>query len=138
MSSAIRDFLELPKGEIEGMSPEQLAMEVEGWRAVMGTLPLNIQQWMARMHEECRFTLRNNQGHAGILVGLRFEVVEYEVFERALTFDTISGNQIIEDKSTTVPATSVSFYEFIEDAKPWNRAAEDAELAAESVLGNGD
>ena len=135
MSSFIRDFLEVQKGEISEMTPEQLALEVEGWRAVIGTLPLNVSQWLARMHEECRFVLRNNQGHAGILVGIRFEVTEYTVYERALTFDSLSGQQVVEDKETTMPASGVSFYEFIHDQNPFNRAAEDAEIAAQSVLG---
>ena len=135
MKGAIREFLELEKGEIGSMTTEQLAMEVEGWRAVIGTLPLNVSQWLARLHEECRFVLRNNQGHAGILVNARFEAVEYTIMERALTFDSLSGHQMVETKEVTVPASGVSYYEFIEDASPFDRAAADAELAAEKILG---
>lgn len=135
MSSMIRDFLEIPKVDIGEMTPEQLAMEVEGWRAVMGTLPPEVMQWLARMHEMCRFTLRNNQGHAGILIGVKFEAKEFTVYEQALAFDPILGNQVVEDKEVVIPSTGVSFIEFINDKTPYSRAAEDREIAEQNVLG---
>lgn len=135
MGSMIRDFLEIPKVEIGKMTPEQLAMEVEGWRAVIGTLPPEIMQWMARMHEMCRFTLRNYQGHAGILIGVKFEAVEYTVYEQALAFDPILGNQVVEDKEVVIPSAGVSFIEFINDKSPYSRATEDEEIGKQPVLG---
>lgn len=133
MSGEIRDFLQLPKGEVGEMSASELAMEVEGWRAVVGTLPPNIMMWMARMHEMCRFTLRNYQGHAGVLVAVEFEAVKYTVHERGIAFDSISGKQMLEEKEVVIPASGVSFIEFIDDANEFSRADEDALIAEQSL-----
>ena len=133
MSSEIRQFLQLPKEDIATMSQEDLAMEVEGWRAVMGTLPVEQVQWLARMHEEVRFTLRNYTNHAGILLGVKLEPVEYTVYEQALAFDSIRGMQMLEDKEVRIPANGVAYIEFVDDAKPWTKDDEDADLAKTSL-----
>lgn len=108
-------------------------MEVEGWRAVMGTLPVEQVQWLARMHEEVRFTLRNYTNHAGILLGVKLEPVEYTVYEQALAFDSIRGMQMLEDKEVRIPANGVAYIEFVDDAKPWTKDDEDADLAKTSL-----
>lgn len=136
MSGEIRDFLQLPKGDPSEMSVSELALEVEGWRAVVGTMPPNILQWMARMHEQCRFTLRNYTGHAGVLVGVEFEAIKYTVYERGISFDSISGKQMLEEKEVVIPASGVAFIEFIEDANEFSRADVDRILAAESLEGD--
>ncbi len=136
MSGEIREFLQLPKGEVGEMSESELALEVEGWRAVVGVLPQNILQWMARMHEMCRFTLRNYTGHAGVLLGVEFEAVKYTVYERGIAFDSISGKQMLEEKEVVIPASGVSFIEFIDDANEFSRADEDKLIAAQSLEGD--
>lgn len=136
MSGEIRDFLQLEKGDPSQMSIAELALEVEGWRAVVGTLPPNILQWMARMHEMCRFTLRNYQGHAGVLIGVEFEAVKYTVYERGISFDSISGKQMLEEKEVVIPASGVSFIEFIDDANEFSRADEDKLIGASSLEGD--
>ncbi len=136
MSGEIRDFLQLEKGPTSEMSVTDLALEVEGWRAVVGTMPPNILQWMARMHEMCRFTLRNYQGHAGVLIGVEFEAVKYTVYERGIAFDSISGKQMLEEKEVVIPASGVSFIEFIDDANEFSRKDENDLIGAQSLEGD--
>lgn len=132
MASAIREFLEIEKSDISTMSLEGLAAEVEGWRAVIGALPPEVTQILARLYEPCRLMTRNYQGHAGILIGVKFTVEEYRIFEEARTFDTIHGQQMLEQREVVIPFSGVSYIEYIEDAVPIIEKTE-AEQAAELI-----
>lgn len=115
------------------MSIEELQAEVEGWRMVTAMLPLDIYQWLARMHEIVRITQRNYAGHVGILLGVKFEVTEYTIGLREKAFDSLRGRQIVEDKTLVIPASSVLFYESIDDQKEYDQEAEDEALKQQEL-----
>jgi len=133
MPSEIREFLAVDKQPVAEMSLEDLQAEVEGWRLVTGMLPIDVYQWLARMHEVVRITQRNYTGHVGILLGVKFEVTEYTLGLRETAFDQLRGRRIVEDKTLTIPANAVLFYEAIEDQVDFDPAAEDEALAAQEL-----
>lgn len=133
MGSEVREFLAVDKVPVTEMTLEDLQAEVEGWRMVTQMLPLEIYQWLARMHEVIRITQRNYTGHMGILLGVKFEVTEYTLGLRETAFDPLRGKRIVEDKTLTIPANAVLFFEAIEDQKDYDPEAEDAALAAQEL-----
>lgn len=133
MSGEIREFLTAERPTISGMSQDDLAAEVEGWRIVMALLPLDIYEWLARMHEVVRFTKRNYTGHVGVLLGVRFEPVEYTIGVRETAFSGLTGKRMVEDKTMTLPAASIMFFEAINDVQDFDPQVEDDALAAQSL-----
>lgn len=133
MSSEVRDFLSVDKGPVVDMTLEELHSEVEGWRMVTAMLPLDIYQWLARMHEVVRLTQRNYNGHLGVLLGVKFEVTEYTLGLRETAFDPLRGRRMVEDKVLTIPANAVLFFEAIEDQTDYDPADEDAALAKQEL-----
>lgn len=133
MESPVRTFLSLDKPEISEMDSEQLAMEVEGWRTVMGMLPRDILEWLARHHEVIKFTLRNYTGHAGLLLSVKFEPVEYILATREQGFDSLRGKRTIEDKTLTLPASAVLLFESIEEQRDFDPEKDEAKLAGVSL-----
>lgn len=133
MGSEVREFLAVEKAPVAGLTLEELQSEVEGWRTVTAMMPLDIYQWLARMHEIIRITQRNYTGHVGILLGVKFEITEYTIGLRETAFDTLRGKRIVEDKTLTIPANAVLFFEAIEDQKDYDPDAEDAALAEQEL-----
>ena len=133
MESPVRTFLTLEKPEVGEMSAEDLAIEVEGWRAVMGMLPREILEWLARHHEICRFTLRNYSGHLGLLLNVKFEPVEYVLGTREAAFDSLRGVRLVENKTMTIPASTVLLFESIEEQADYNPETEETALAKVSL-----
>ena len=139
MSGEVRDFLTAERPTISGMSLEDLASEVEGHRLVASMLPREVYEWLARMHETVRITRRNWTGSVGVLLGVKFEPVEYTVGVMERGFDALRGRQIIEDKIVTLPASAVMLFETIGEVTEYDPQAEDDALAPQSLdVGVGD
>ena len=136
MESPVRTFLTIEKPEVGDMDAESLAIEVEGWRAVMGMLPREILEWLARHHELCRFTLRNYNGHLGLLLNVKFEPVEYVIGTREAAFDSLRGVRLVEQKTMTIPASTVLLFESIEEQSEYSPETEEKELAKMSLEPN--
>jgi len=134
MSSAVREFLEMPRVPIDEMEVEALKGEVDGWRTVSDLLPREVFEWMARLHDVVRFTKRNYQGATGILMGFKLEPVEYTVGMTEAAYDTLHGKRVIEDKVLVIPAASVMYIEFIGDTRDYDSERDEAEIG-ETVLG---
>ena len=82
------------------------------------------------MHEIIRITQRNYTGHVGVLLGVKFEVVEYTLGLEEAAFDSLRGRRIVEQKTLVIPANAVLFYESIEDQRDFDPDKADQELAA--------
>lgn len=133
MGSEVRDFLDLEKRPTSVMDQDELAAEVEGWRVVFSLLPRETLEWMARLHDVVRFTKRNYQGNAGVLLGFKLECVEYTIGLTEVAFDSLHGKRIVEDKVLVIPAAAVMFMEFIGDVRDFDVAMDDERLAVESL-----
>jgi len=133
MPSEIREFLEVVKPEVANMDKTELSNEVEGWRTVFALLPNECLEWMARLHEIIRFTKRNYQGGAGVLLGFRMAPTEFTIGLQEVGMDSLSGSRIVENKTLTIPEAAVMFYECIDDVQPFNLEQREAEIAAQSV-----
>ncbi len=133
MSSAVRDFLEVDKQPIDGLSEAELASEVEGWRFVFGLLPREVIENMARLYGEVRLIKRNYQGGAGILLNFKMEVTEYTIGLQETGFDSIRGKRTIESKQLVIPAAAVMYAEFIEDCVDFEPSTVEAELGEQSL-----
>lgn len=133
MASEIRDFLEIEKRPVDEMDAAELAAEVEGWRYLIAMLPSEVLEWSARLHETIRFTKRNYQGSAGILIGFKLEALEFTIALREGYFDSLTGVRMVEDKILTIPANFIAYYEVIGDRQEYDVQQEDAALAATSL-----
>jgi len=129
----IREFLALEKPDITDMSLEDLQAEVQGWRTVLGMLPREVFEWLARIHEPIRFIKRNYQGHVGVLLGVSFEPVEYILGLDEAVFDSLKGQRMVESKQLTIPANAVMYFEAIYDARQYDPSADDEELGPMSL-----
>jgi len=129
MAGEVREFLSMSKASTESMSLEELVSECEGWRLVMGMLPREIMEWLARMHEVVRFTKRNYQGHIGVLLGVKFVADEYVIGLDEAAFDSLHGRRVLESKQITLPASAVMYFECINDSQPYDPDRDDEELS---------
>ncbi len=129
----IREFLALAKPDITDMTLEDLQSEVQGWRTVLGMLPREVFEWLARIHEPIRFIKRNYQGHVGVLLGVSFEPVEYILGLDEAVFDSLKGQRMVESKQLTIPANAVMYFEAIYDARQYDPDADDEELGSMSL-----
>lgn len=134
MATAIREFLEAPKVPIAEMSFSDLQVEVEGWRAMFGLLPIEVVTWLTRLQDTVRFTKRNYQGQIGVLLGFKLEATEFSIAIQEVVFDSLSGQRFVEDKVLVIPANAVMFYEFIGDRTEYDPTRVEEELGAE-ILG---
>lgn len=133
MKSPVREFLTLEQQPVAEMDIDALANEVEGWRMVMNMLPRDVMEWLARHHEVMRFIFRNYQGHIGLLLGVKFEPVEYLVATVEQGFDSLRGKQTVETKTMTIQASSVLLYESIEETHDKDLVTDEADLADMSL-----
>jgi len=129
MAGEVREFLSMSKASTESMTLDELISECEGWRLVMGMLPREIMEWLARMHEVVRFTKRNYQGHIGVLLGVKFEPTEYVIGLDEAAFDSLHGKRVLESKQITLPASAVMYFECINDSQPYDPDRDDEELS---------
>ena len=129
MAGEVREFLSMEKAPIESMTLDELISECEGWRLVLGMLPREIMEWLARMHEVVRFTKRNYQGHIGVLLGVKFEPTEYVIGLDEAAFDSLHGRRVLESKQITLPASAVMYFEAINDSQPYDPDRDDEELS---------
>jgi len=129
MAGEVREFLSMSKASTESMTLDELISECEGWRLVMGMLPREIMEWLARMHEVVRFTKRNYQGHIGVLLGVKFEPTEYVIGLDEAAFDSLHGKRVLESKQITLPASAVMYFECINDSQPYDPDRDDEVLS---------
>ena len=129
MAGEVREFLSMDKSPTVSMTSEELVSECEGWRLVMGMLPREIMEWLARMHEVVRFTKRNYQGHIGVLLSVKFEPVEYVIGLDEAAFDSLHGIRVLESKQITLPASAIMYFEAIHDSQPYDPDRDDEELS---------
>jgi len=142
MSSPVRDFLTVEKQTLDDMTEAQMRVEIAGWRALINEIPSEVLGWIARKYETVRFVKRNYQGTTGVLIGIKFEAVEYEIGVVERGYDSLKGSPRLEHKTVVLPDTAKLYFEAIEEIEGYDPAVADEELTDQTIefqeeLGNG-
>ena len=130
---AIKEFLTFDHAEIDGMAIEDLAAECAGWRTIAAMVPKEVMELVALLGQPFCATTRKYEAKNGILTGVRFEVVEYQIEVLEASFDALRGVRLVEAKVLNIPEDAVLYTEEIQSSQDYLEWEVDANLAGQSL-----
>ena len=136
MPGPIREFLTADRDAVADMTEADVRVELLGWRAFEAEIPPEVLGWLARKYEQVRFVKRNYQGNTGVLLGVKFEAVQYEIGVEERGYDALRGVQLVERKTLYLPEGAALYFESIEEVNEYNPAQADEVLAGINLEGN--
>lgn len=120
---------------IEELSEPEKDAELAHWRNLWTWLPEEVKYYTNRVGAECRFTLRNFQGYAGLFLGAEFKPLAFRIQAFRREYDETLRKWYMEEKVMHVPASTMSFFEFMLDRE---EVLEEAPEDYPSAMGDGD
>lgn len=130
---ALQDFLAADREPVDNMTAEEMAVELQGWRAFIGMVPPEVVEWVIRLGEPFRFITRKYEPKTGVLTAVKFEPVEFQLELLEPSFDPVRGNRLIEQKILTLGEDAVLYFEDVlwkQDFEDWQS---ENDLAQESL-----
>lgn len=133
--SALSDFLAAERLSTDEMSAEDMANEVNGWRAFVSMVPPECVEWVARLGGDMTFLTRKYEGKEGVLVGVRFEPSEFSIEVLEPGFDRIRGVRTIECKVIHLEPSAILYYEDTLSKQDYEDYVDEQNLAKQSLEG---
>lgn len=129
-----------PYPQIAALTLEALQAECERWRNLWTWTPEVVKHALDQIGKDARVVLRTNQGYLGILRMGEFEQKTIEIRVVHREYNAQEGKNFIEDKTLTVPLSSIAHFEILHDL--WPEVKDDepldgptSDMSYEDILG---
>lgn len=130
---ALKDFLGAERSSTESMTAEELAVELNGFRALWAMMPQEVIDWVIRLNEPFHIVTRKYETKAGVLVNVRFEPVEFSIEVLEPGYDSVRGVRLLEAKVITMGKDAVLMYEDVLNTQDYSAWEDEQSLASVSL-----